>query len=210
MQFELITDRRIMDECYRQILYTEHLVIDLGAKNRMNKFLKQFREKPILARYFCTDIQTGTLDFVSDIHAVPIAANTVDAVICNAVIEHVQQPWVLAQEIYRILRPGGVAYLYAPFLYPYHAENTSRDEHVGGYDFYRFTADGLRYLFRDFSVMKLSPVEYGISAWWRLATYYRFYRTYPYVLRLQRFLERRAGHPIGVSQTTGYDICLEK
>lgn len=210
MRFELVTDHRIVEEAYEKILYTDHLVLDLGAKNRMNKFLSQYRSKPIKARYLCTDIQTGELDFVADGQKLPLQSGSIDAVICNAVIEHVHEPWSLASEIYRVLRYGGMAYLYAPFLFPYHAENTADDVHVGGFDCYRFTLDGLRYLFRDFSVMRVSPVEYGLLAWWRHVTFYRYSWTYPYVLKLQRIMERRAGRPLGVNQASGFDVWLEK
>ncbi len=210
MQFELITDRRIVDEAYRAILYTEQTVLDLGAKNRMNKLLEAYQGKPIQARYFCTDIQPGDLDFIADAQQVPIRTASMDAVICQAVIEHVQEPWSLASEIYRVLKPGGVAFLYAPFLFPYHAENSPDDEHVGGYDCYRFTLDGLRYLFRDFALMRVSPVEYGVLAWWRQAVNFRAAWTYPYVNKLHKWMEQRAGRTIGAYQATGYDIWLEK
>jgi len=212
MEFEIITDRRIYRESYEEILYSEGLVVDLGAKNRMNKFLEQYNNKEIKARYVSTDIQFGDLDFVSNVQAVPLANESVDAVICNAVIEHVHEPWTLASEVYRILRPGGVAYVYAPFLYPYHAENTTDETHDGGYDCYRFTIDGLRYLFRPFAKMKISPVEYGVILWWRQVFRHhpKMHWTYRYIERVQDYLEKQKGRPLGVYQSSGYDVWLEK
>lgn len=210
MEFELITNRRIVDECRAEILNTAQLVVDLGGRNRFNTNLGAYRHKKIAATYFCTDIQFGDCDFISDIHCIPIASGSVDAVICNAVFEHITQPWIAAQEIHRILRPGGVALFYVPFLYPYHAENTGYEGNVGGYDFYRYTIDGIRFLFRDFAKMRLSPVEYGLLAWWRMTVRFRFPRSYPAVLRLQRYLEQRAGRPLGVNQATGFDFWVQK
>jgi SAM-dependent methyltransferase len=211
LEFELITDRRIVDESMEKILFTKQLVLDLGASNRFNKQFGQYKNKKIQADYLCTDLQMGDVDFVSNIEAVPIADNSIDAVICNAVLEHVAEPWTAAKEIYRILKPGGVAFLYVPFLYPYHGQsNPVSVEHVGFEDCYRYTIDGIRYLFRDFSKMRLSPVEYGLLAWWRMIVRYRLTGSYPWVLRLQRLIEWRAGRPIGVSQATGFDFWVEK
>lgn len=212
MDFEIISDRRLHTEAYEQILYADGLVIDLGAKNRMNKFLEQYKRHKVKARYMSTDIQFGDLDFISNVQAVPLADGSVDAVICNAVIEHVDEPWNLASEIYRILRPGGVAYVYAPFLYPYHAENSDDEVHDGGYDCYRFTIDGLRYLFRPFASMKVSPVEYGLVLWWRQIVRHhpKMHWSYRHVHRLQKYFEKRRGRPLGVYQSSGYDVWLEK
>jgi SAM-dependent methyltransferase len=47
----------------------------------------------------------------------PLAANVgqeFDAVCCQEVIEHVENPWQLARELYALLRPGGVALISTP------------------------------------------------------------------------------------------------
>ena len=76
-----------------------------------------------------------------------------DAVICKAVLEHIDDPFKAVSEIYRILKPGGKCLVSVPFLYPYHAE-------IGYYgDFYRFTEDGVKHLFRNFSQIEISKVR---------------------------------------------------
>lgn len=57
-----------------------------------------------------------------------------DLVFCSQVLEHVARPWAVVRECSRVLRPGGVVLLTAPFLFPHHASPT---------DFYRFTHEGL-------------------------------------------------------------------
>jgi ubiquinone/menaquinone biosynthesis C-methylase UbiE len=85
------------------------------------------------------DISPGkpNLDIIGDAHLLPLKAHSIDIVYCIAVLEHIKKPWIVAEEIYRILRPGGFIVLELPFL------NVIHDEH----DYYRFTDKGIRVLF---------------------------------------------------------------
>jgi SAM-dependent methyltransferase len=79
--------------------------------------------------------------FVGDGHAIPLADGSVDGVVVQAVLEHVLEPTVVASQIERVLRPGGIVYADTPFL---------QQVHEGAYDFTRFTDSGHRFLFRRF------------------------------------------------------------
>lgn len=96
-------------------------------------------------------------DIVGDIHHLPFPDNSVDAIVCIAVLEHVEEPQQAVREIYRVLKPGGYAFIYAPFLFYYHPLN--------GYyqDYYRFTYDGMKYLTKDFSVAEIQNVRGAFS-----------------------------------------------
>ena len=93
-------------------------------------------------------------DIIGDIHDLPFPDTSVDAIICSSVLEHVENPIKAVEEVYRVLKPTGYAFFYAPFLFYYHP--------MPGYykDFYRFTYDGWEYLTRQFSSREISPV-YG-------------------------------------------------
>lgn len=65
------------------------------------------------------------LDIVSDITAIPEADASFDAVLCTEVFEHVPDPIGALRELARLLRPGGLLILTAPFVSnthysPYH------------------------------------------------------------------------------------------
>lgn len=77
-----------------------------------------------------------------------------DAIICNAVIEHVYEPSHAVKNMYDALNSGGVCLCYAPFIFKYHAPD---DLHFQ--DYYRYSKDGLAYLFRDFQDVTLYPVR---------------------------------------------------
>lgn len=76
---------------------------------------------------------------VADAHFLPFKDRTFDIVYSIAVLEHVERPWKVAEEIARVLRPGGHVVLELPFL------NVIHDEH----DYFRFTDKGIRSLFHE-------------------------------------------------------------
>jgi ubiquinone/menaquinone biosynthesis C-methylase UbiE len=87
--------------------------------------------------------------FIADAHQIPLTTESVDAVVIQAVLEHVLDPSEVVGEIRRVLRPGGLVYAETPFL---------QQVHAGPYDFIRFTSSGHRYLFRAFEEIASGPV----------------------------------------------------
>lgn len=87
--------------------------------------------------------------FIADAHQIPLASESVDAVLIQAVLEHVVHPGEVVREIQRVLRPGGLVYAETPFL---------QQVHAGAYDFVRYTSSGHRYLFRAFEEIAAGPV----------------------------------------------------
>ncbi len=85
-----------------------------------------------------------------DGHDLPFADGSIDGVVVQAVLEHVADPQRCVDEIYRVLRPGGLVYSETPFM---------QQVHLHGYDFTRFTHLGHRRLFRWFT-----EVESGVVA----------------------------------------------
>jgi SAM-dependent methyltransferase len=75
------------------------------------------------------------VDIVGDAHKLPYADGCVDAIHCEAVFEHLQNPTLAASEICRVLKQGGKAYVCTPFLqayhgYPHHYQNFTLTGHV--------------------------------------------------------------------------------
>jgi len=63
----------------------------------------------------------ANVDVVGDAYTLPYADQSVDAIHCEAVLEHLEDPARALQEMYRVLRPGSPIYLATPFLQAYHA-----------------------------------------------------------------------------------------
>jgi len=96
--------------------------------------------------YLSKNIKTINLDIsfskknlqvIADAHFLPFKSDCLDIVYSIAVLEHVRKPWIVADEIFRVLCPGGHVVLELPFL------NVIHDEH----DYFRFTDSGIRSLF---------------------------------------------------------------
>ncbi|MDV2502385.1 MAG: class I SAM-dependent methyltransferase [bacterium] len=77
-------------------------------------------------------------DLFGDITSLPVAANTVDTVLCTEVLEHVENPQAALDEFFRILKAGGLLLVTAPFVYPVHGEK----------DYYRYSAGGMKALLK--------------------------------------------------------------
>lgn len=128
--------------------------VGLSAK----KFIKKFLKKGIILNLGSgpriLSPQAINLDLfryagvkiVADILQLPIGDNSIEAVICDTVIEHVEDPSLAVDEMRRVLVRGGLAYITFPFMYPFHASPN---------DFYRWTKVGFSKLLEGFEIMEL-------------------------------------------------------
>lgn len=80
-------------------------------------FLKSFKAQHG-ERYVTADMESPWADVKMDIHEMPFCDHSFDVVICNHVLEHVQDDLRAMREIKRVLRPGGKAILQVPFFAP--------------------------------------------------------------------------------------------
>lgn len=68
--------------------------------------------------YFTADIESPLARLKFDIHNIPLDDNTFDIVLCNHVLEHVNDDIQAMREIHRVLKPGGFSILQVPFFNP--------------------------------------------------------------------------------------------
>jgi ubiquinone/menaquinone biosynthesis C-methylase UbiE len=72
-----------------------------------------------------------------DARTLPFADHSFDGVLCSQVLEHVDQPETVVQEMSRILKTGGVGLISVPFFYNLHMEP---------HDYFRFSPYGIKEL----------------------------------------------------------------
>lgn len=77
------------------------------------------------------------IDLVANAEELPLPTGSVDAVVCESLLEHVPNPKKIVSDMFRVLKPGGQMYIVIPFVYPFHACPN---------DFYRWSVTGLRTL----------------------------------------------------------------
>lgn len=119
-------------------------VLDYGAGNR-----PEYLDNVVnleLAPYPSTDVMNGDM-------RLPFRDGCFDAIVTLAVLEHVREPWSVARELVRVLKPGGTLIADVPFLQPVHAYPSH---------FFNMTAEGLKSLFADTCDIESSEVpHYG-------------------------------------------------
>ncbi len=118
------------------------LVVDLGSGSRR------------LADHVVT-VDVGPfseVDVVGDGHRLPFRDGSVARIICTGVLEHVNVPERVVNEMFRVLRPGGRIYVAVPFIQGFHPGSGTQQ------DFQRYTHIGLAQLLASFRIL-----ESGIS-----------------------------------------------
>lgn len=114
--------------------YFRGRLLDSGCGNQ------PFREwySPLVDEVYCLDAAPHDgVNVVGFADRLPFANESFDTLLVTEVLEHVGDAELAADEIARVLRPGGHAVITVPYLYP---------THEAPYDFRRFTHFGLRSL----------------------------------------------------------------
>lgn len=129
--------------------YISGKTLDLGAGSA--KYREIIKEKA--QEYVAFDMMPGkNIDIVGDALNLPFENFSFDTVVSTQTLEHVKRPWIMVKEIHRVLKKGGICFLTAPFMAPYHA-----DPH----DYFRYTGEGIRSLFEDENFEIIECSNYG-------------------------------------------------
>ena len=78
----------------------------------MRKFRKMYASTP--DRYVTADLESPLADMHFDVQQIPLEAESFDAIICNHIMEHVEDDGKALRELYRILRRGGWGVILSP------------------------------------------------------------------------------------------------
>ncbi len=81
-----------------------------------------------------------------------------DGIICHSILEHTYDPFSAVKNLSTVLKSNGIFLGFVPFLMEYHAPKDLKFQ-----DFYRFSRDGIAYMFRDFEDITIYPVRNQLS-----------------------------------------------
>jgi SAM-dependent methyltransferase len=135
-------------------------VLDAGAGSA--PYAEYFAEATLEMADVCLTPEKdySHIDLVCDVIDIPVEAERYDLVWCSQTLEHVREPLKAVHEFFRILKPGGEAWLTAPF---FHAE------HEIPWDFFRFSRYAWGFFAEEagFEVVEIEPLEgyYGTLAY---------------------------------------------
>ena len=123
--------------------YMKGVVLDLGGGRKRGSF-----KEPSDATWIVLD---SGKDFrphiLGDAQNIPVKSNAVDCVKCTELLEHVEYPEKVLEEVLRILKSAGTLILSTPFILGIHSDP---------YDFQRFTDQKLtRMLENGFHIVTL-------------------------------------------------------
>lgn len=120
----------------------DHIILDIGAG---------CRDTPDPRVVRMDVMRTPYVDVVGDAHALPFRDDAVHIVHAAAVFEHLRKPWVVADEIVRVLRPGGNVFVDSAFVFPFHGYPAT---------YFNISTDGMRQLFSN-----LTETAVGVMPW---------------------------------------------
>ena len=122
------------------------IVLDFGAGNTPEEYLRPNVCYLEAQQYLNTDIVCTT-------SRLPFANNSFDAVISQAVFEHIPNPFFTASELYRILKPGGIIHIDTAFMQPLHGDPSH---------YFNMTLHALRLVLSDFQELRsgIKPYQY--------------------------------------------------
>lgn len=117
-------------------------VLEIGTLRWYSKPTHHKAWFPAASEFIMTDVSEGIdVDVVSDAHELSkvFPENHFDVIIACSVWEHLHSPWIAAEELLKILKPGGVFFVQSHLVFP---------EHGYPNDYFRFTRMAFEHIFK--------------------------------------------------------------
>jgi SAM-dependent methyltransferase len=91
------------------------------------------------------------VDLIANAYRLPLRPASIDLLVAESLLEHLEDPAAAVKEMRRVLKPGGLLYIVTPFMVGFHSSPS---------DFYRWTIPGMELLLEGFQVTR-AGVEIG-------------------------------------------------
>ena len=85
-----------------------HIAPEVSLMNHFNKVYRDYGE------YITADLESPLAKIHFDVQQIPLADNSIDVVICNHLLEHVDDDRKAMRELYRVLHPAGWGIMLVP------------------------------------------------------------------------------------------------
>jgi hypothetical protein len=116
------------------------------------------------------------IDYNMDLSDLKFPGDMFNFIECNAILEHVKQPWLCAAELYRVCKQGGHIWVEAPYMQRYHPFKNYNEEKHGiiagiqnglsgdnehGGHYFNFTPQGLVEILKPFKMKEVLLLDEG-------------------------------------------------
>ncbi len=146
---------RLISKWLEQIPGNELRVLDIGGRYQPYRPLIEHR----ISQYVALDVvATQLVDAVGRGEQLPFRPNTFDLVIATGVFEYFPKPHIAAEQVYEVLKPGGVLVMSVGAVSPRFVD----DEH------WRYMRAGLRSILSSFSQVEIVPEVFSLGGFCRL------------------------------------------
>lgn len=136
---------------YLESIPNNSVVVDIGCGTKpYQKFVQSG------VKYIGIDLDTANnnVDIVSSAYEIDIESGSADYVVSFQVLEHLEEPYLMLKEAYRLLKPGGELCITFPMSWHLHEEP---------YDFFRFTEYGMTYLLTKAGFIQIVVIRQGTT-----------------------------------------------
>jgi len=127
-------DRRLLDKAAEMNKLFSDLIRDSFGLHCLQIGV---RDKKYAPHWISVDLydHSDFIDYHYDIENLQFENGIFDLIVCNAILEHVENPYTAVSEMYRVLKTSGHIWVEVPFNQPFHP---SPEDH------WRTTLSGLR------------------------------------------------------------------
>ena len=134
--------------------YFRGKILDLGGKKEGKRGNFDISKYSSEVTYLNTDNSTCP-DINSSAENIPIEDNTFDCVVATELLEYISDPKVVMEEVYRVMKVDGHAFISVPLLHPIHGDYN--------HDKLRFTESYLQALsneigFKEYKIQSMGSV----------------------------------------------------
>lgn len=167
--WDKLKSNRLLSKYVRFIDPPDPVFITTSGRRRIQKLLESLGKNKT-----CLNIGSGStryskdivnldifpdrnVDVVGNSAYLPFKNESFNIIICQAVLEHVEDPDKSIKEIKRVLRRNGIIYVELPFFQGLHATPTYSD-------FQRYTIAGIQNIFKEFEQMEKGVLAGPASA----------------------------------------------
>ena len=132
-----------------EFIHSNSCILDVAPQDHAG--IMPFVNSTILVETLDIDPSSNST-YISDICTCAhiVGLEKFDHIICTEVLEHTRQPFDAVENIYKMLKPGGCAFVSTPFNFRIHGPLP---------DCWRFTKYGLEELFKKFEIIELNELK---------------------------------------------------